>query len=675
MEKQFIEMLKKDLKCAIKEEDIERIIRISELLNIPKEQQEYFKKGLTGFSSVDMPHLKYYDKNALDIATTIPLDQTVWDVIEKKLEEYYDYPAIEYFKKLIGREEFRDRVYEWARTLKALDIGSDEVVPVYGQFVPDVCAITFALNMIGACPYFLKLAITPEALEEETRDSKFAVVFDGMWGNVAQEFSKDKFKNVVVVTASEDMPSPKKQIVSFLSKMEALRGKSRIPNEKKYIWVDKAKAMANYYTGRDEEIKVPFVPNRTSFITSSSGTTVGGLVKGIMATNETVLAQLKMADASNVQYFPGEKCLNHFPPTAATSLNILCFLPLYRGMTVWFDPRVSDNDFYKQLVYGKPQLAVNTGSKWEVFFNRIEKEMRRGKRFDFSFARGWVVGGEGTDVKKFMHWREIMTECNAPDALGIAFGTSEAFSAISTECMSAPRDKFDKPVMNVGIPYAGFKVYVCDEEGNELPYNQRGELVVSGPSIMKGYYLKEELTENTIINGELHTGDIAEIDEDGFIYIWGRKTNSITLGDKQLYLFDVEVELKKLDFVCDAIVLAMPTDGDEETLVAHIVVSDDMKHNVRGCIEELNTLMEAYLPEGVVIDAYSFHDEILPISPTTLKKDRNGLSEQTIGYFQMEDNELYKVTYYPNTSGDRLTYSKNCDIYNKDRGHLLRKVI
>ena len=665
MDKKFIEMLKKDLAKAVKEKNLARIKEIRDLLNISSEQEKYFERGLTGFPSVDMPHLKYYGENAYERATNIPVDKTVWDVIEKKLEEYYDVPAIEYFKKIISRSEFVDRVYEWARTFRAMGVDEDEVVPIYGPFTPDVCAMTFALNMIGAVPYFLKLEISEEALAEETRESKIAVVYDGMWGKVASEFSKPKFKNVIVTTITEDMPSPKKEIVSFLSKMQALKNKSSIPDEKKYIWLDKAKEIANYYSG---EVKVPFVPNRNAFITSSSGTTVGGVVKGTIATNETTLAQLYMADASNVLFFKGDKVLNHFPPTASTSLNILCFLPLYRGMTVWFDPRVSDKDFYNQLVYGKPQLAVNTGSKWESFFIRVEREMNHGKKFDFSYAKGWVVGGEGTDVNKFMHWREIMAKCNAPLALGIAYGTSEAFSAISTESSDAPRDKFDKPVMNVGIPYAGFTVGVYDEEGNELSYNQRGELGVKSPSIMKGYYQKEELTKKAIVDGTLFTGDMAEIDEDGFIYIWGRKTNSIELANKEkLYLFDVEVALKKFDFIDDAIVLLMPSDDNQYNLVAHIVLKEKDDEDLATYIEQLNEGMANFLPKGVYLDSYSVHDTMLPYSPTTLKKDRNGLSKQTAGYFQVIDGELNKVTYIPKNDSNKLTYSKIYATY-KSRG-------
>lgn len=70
-----------------------------------------------------------------------------------------------------------DEVYTWAKAFKSLGVKENEIVSYYGVFMPDVCAMTFALNMIGACPYFLKLAISPEALAEGTKDSRIAIVF------------------------------------------------------------------------------------------------------------------------------------------------------------------------------------------------------------------------------------------------------------------------------------------------------------------------------------------------------------------------------------------------------------------------------------------------------------------------------------------------------------------
>ena len=104
------------------------------------------------------------------------------------------------------------------------------------------------------------------------------------------------------------MPNPKKQIVSFISKINSLKTKSKIPDDKKYIWADKAKELSDYYTGN---VKVPFKSNRRTFITSSSGTTIGGIVKGTEATNETTISQLFMGKESNIQYFPPFNFLSH----------------------------------------------------------------------------------------------------------------------------------------------------------------------------------------------------------------------------------------------------------------------------------------------------------------------------------------------------------------------------
>ena len=650
------------LKEAIETGNSFEIEKISKILNIPEEQTKYFINGLTGYPSIDKVWLNYYSEGAEERANNIPLNKTVWDVIEEKILEYYDIPAIDYFKKQISRPEFRDLCYVWARTFRAMGVEENEVVPFYGPFVPDICAMLFGLNMIGACPYFLKLAINKEALEEETRDAKIAVVYDGKWKNVANEFSKDKFKNIIVATVTADMPSPKKEIVSFLSKFEAIKNKSQIPDEEKYIWADKARDISNYYTG---EVKVPFQANRSTFITSSSGTTVGDVVKGVVATNESTISQLYMADASDVLYFPGEKVLNHFPPTASTSLNILYLLPLYRGMTIMLDPRVSDKDFYNQLLTLKPQLVVNTGSAWEVFFDRVKREMKQGKKFDFSYARGWVVGGEGTDVNKFLKYKQIMTLAGAPDALASAYGLSEVFSAEATEKSDARCD-FSKKIMSVGIPYAGINVGIFDKEDNELSYNQRGELRIQSKSAMKEYYNKPKLTNEVKVNGWIKTGDLAEIDERGFQYIWGRVKDSIKLSNNtEIYLFDIANKIKENDFIDDAIVLSMPTEENDNNLVAHIVWNDQaLLGDKKNYIEIMNEQLRGFLPNGVEVSAYSSHDTMLPYSPTTLKKDKNKMSKQTKGYVQVVDGKLNNIEFILNENGK---YSQKCAIIEKDK--------
>ena len=614
----------------------------------------------TGYPSIDKPWLQYYKPGASDIANNIPENKTVWDVIEEKLLEYYDIPALEYFGKIFSKQEFIDLCYTWARTFRAMGVEENEVVPVYGPFVPDICAMVFGLNMIGACPYFLKLAISPEALSEETKDSKIAVVYDGMWSNVAHEFSKDKFKKVIVATVTADMPNPKKQIVSFINFIQARKNKCKIPDDNnKYIYADKARDISNYYTG---DVKVPFETNRSTFITSSSGTTIGGVVKGTVATNESTISQLLMGEVSETQFFPGDRCLNHFPPTASTSLNLLFLTALYSGETVIIDPRVSEKDFYNQLINLKPNQALHTGSAWEAFFNRVAHEMEQGKKFDFSYAKGWTIGGEGTDVKKFIKWNNIMKDCHSTRDLFIGYGLSELFSASTASKLNVEMD-YSKHIMSVGIPYAGISICICDENGKELSYNQRGEIRIKSKSAMKEYYNKPLLTNIAKDNEWICTGDLAEIDENGRVYVWGRIKDSIKLSDESvLYLFDIANNIKTFDFVDDAIVLKMPTDENKYDLVVHIVWNKKMKtssDSISQYIDSINKMLESLLPKEVKVVGYYEHDTMLPYSPTTLKKDKNAMSKELEGYKQVIDGKLYKIDFILN---EKDSYSKKYDI-------------
>ena len=333
-------------------------------------------KNITGYPSIDKPWLKYYPKGAEESINNIPTEKSIWDVIEEKLIEYRQIPAIEYFGHIISRDEFREMVYTWARAFKAMGVKQNEIVSFYGPMFPDIGAMLFALNMIGACPYFLKLAISPEALTEETCESRVAVVFDDMWRNVSCEFTKDRFERIIIITAADGMSGVKKTLVSAVSKLKGSDFKGE-----KYCSIKQAKAFADKYNGN---LKAPFISDRPALITSSSGTTAGGIVKGVVATNEAVIAQVYSTSFSDNRYALGDRTLNHFPPTAATSLNVLFFVPLFSGATVIIDPRVSENDFYNQLTRLKPNVCINTSSLWQTFYNRLNNEIKKGKSFDFS---------------------------------------------------------------------------------------------------------------------------------------------------------------------------------------------------------------------------------------------------------------------------------------------------
>src|SRR5271157_1381783 len=98
---------------------------------------------------------------------------------------------------------------------------------------------------------------------------------------------------------------------------------------------------------------------------------------------------------------------------------------------------------------------------------------------------------------------------------------------------SSPED-FEAKINSIGIADTGATVKVFDENDQELPPGHIGELVIRGPAVMKGYWKKEELTEKTLADGWLHTGDMGFMDEDGYFHFTDRKKDMIKTGGENV---------------------------------------------------------------------------------------------------------------------------------------------
>lgn len=125
---------------------------------------------------------------------------------------------------------------------------------------------------------------------------------------------------------------------------------------------------------------------------------------------------------------------------------------------------------------------------------------------------------------------------------------------------------------SVGLPLPGIEVAVVDEQGNRLPPGSVGELIVSGPNVSKGYHGKPEETGQVFRDGWLYTGDLARIDEDGFVFIVDRKKDVIIRGGLNIYPRDLEELLMRHPDVTDAAVVGVPSERMGEEVAAFVVV-------------------------------------------------------------------------------------------------------
>ncbi|MCM3178007.1 long-chain fatty acid--CoA ligase [Cytobacillus horneckiae] len=149
-----------------------------------------------------------------------------------------------------------------------------------------------------------------------------------------------------------------------------------------------------------------------------------------------------------------------------------------------------------------------------------------------------------------------------------AFGQTEM--SPTTTCL-LPEDSLRK-TNSVGKPVLNVEVRVVDENMNDVPLGEIGEIVYRGPTLMKGYYKNPEATEEAFKGGWFHSGDLVQMDDEGFIYVVDRKKDMIISGGENIYPAEIEAVLYKHESILEAAVVGVADEKWGESVKAYVVL-------------------------------------------------------------------------------------------------------
>lgn len=207
-------------------------------------------------------------------------------------------------------------------------------------------------------------------------------------------------------------------------------------------------------------------------------------------------------------------------------------------------------------------------------------------QFDLSTLRTGIMAGSICPIEVM---KKVMEDMGASE-ITIAYGQTESSPVIT---QTKTDDAIEKRVSSVGKAHPGVEVKIIDPvTGEEAPAGVPGELCARGYLVMKGYYKNEEATKSAIdSNGWLHTGDIAVMDEDGYIDITGRIKDMVIRGGENIYPKEVEEFLYQHPAIQDVQVVGVPDAKYGEELMAWVILkagesltSEDLKEYCKGKI-------------------------------------------------------------------------------------------
>ena len=169
--------------------------------------------------------------------------------------------------------------------------------------------------------------------------------------------------------------------------------------------------------------------------------------------------------------------------------------------------------------------------------------------------------------------------------------------------MNTPSCSLEKLINTDGAALEGFKVEIRDENGESLPVGTEGELCVTGPGVSVGYFRLKEQTLSKFRNGWVHTGDIAVMDEDGYITIVGRKSEIIIRGGLNITPREVEEAIIPIKGVSAVAIVGLPHNRLGEQCCACIIPEEGVEITLDNICDELRSReVSAYkLPERLEI--------------------------------------------------------------------------
>lgn len=308
-----------------------------------------------------------------------------------------------------------------------------------------------------------------------------------------------------------------------------------------------------------------------ALIMCTSGTT--GIPKGAMITEENLFANLSDIDA----YFDlrcEDRILIARPLYHCAVLSGEFLISLIKGANIRFQSEAFDP---VQLA-GRLADGITVFCGTPTLLTRLARVAGRvAERYPL---RMMVSSGEcmtadsAARIRKAFPYVRIMN----------VYGLTEA----SPRVAYLPPELFDCHAETVGYPLRSLEVRIADSDGNALPYDTDGELLVRGPSVMRGYYRAPEATRRALAGGWLHTGDIASMDSEGRIRVKCRRDNMIILAGINIYPQEIENALSEEPRISGVLAYgACDADGRKHIAVKIVASGLTKADAVRICRERL----------------------------------------------------------------------------------------
>ena len=550
------------------------------------------------YASQAKPWLKYYDQKFID--QTLPA-LSAFEYVCQRSKNHLNDTALDYYGRKFTYADLIVNVKKTAAALRGAGVKKGDIITVVSIMTPEIIALFYAADMMGATLNLVDPRYSVEGIREyiEEVDSHLLVCLNVVYERCRQAAKRTNVEKVIVLSPADSLPP-----------VMAVGYKLTTPDKNKYAsnvirWKQFIKGGEGQSTAAE-----PYDPDHACVVVHTGGTT--GSPKGVMLTDDCFNGIALQFQAYPKLFHRGQTLMNIMPPFIAYGFACGIHLPLVLGFTVIIIPNLDPAKLGSLVLKHKPEHMFGVPTHYQQLASDPKLRDK-----DLSFIINYAAGGDSLSRGAEQTVNDFLAAHGARYPIAKGYGMTEVSSA---DTVAAGLD--NKPG-SVGIPMVN-TVVAAFEPGTdqELPIGQRGELCISGPCLMKGYYNKPEETAILLRrhpDGRVwaHTGDMGYLDEDGFVFLDSRIKRMIIRHDGfKVFPSMIENVVSRHPAVhqCSVVGCADKDHTQGRLPFVYIVLKADTTAKKKQVIRELERMCAEELPEYVQPVAYKFISS-MPMTP------------------------------------------------------------
>ncbi len=496
-------------------------------------------------------------------------------LLEQNLSRYGGHTATSFLGAQLTYSMLWNRILKLASGLRSLGVGPGSKVAIMLPNCPQAIMAYYAALRLGAVVVLTNPLYVQREMVHQWNDAEaeFLVVLDHLYPKVKEALPRTAIKTLIVTTLKEELPL----FLRLLYPLNARKNKlfTKVPYGDGVL---SFKELVDSHEPVSSPCQVK--PDDLALLQYTGGTT--GVAKGVMLSHRNIQANVVQVTS----WFPdlnrgGERFLSILPFSHVFGMTVSMNMPLYTGSEAVLLPRFEIRRLLKTLQKKKVTLLPGVPTLFSAIMNHDKV-----RSYDMSSIRYCVTGSAPMPVEVLKQF-ESMTG----SVIIEGYGLTEASPVTHCNPLGGTRKAGS---IGIALPDTDCRIVDLEKGEEELSRGENGELVVRGPQVMQSYWKMEEETAETLKDGWLRTGDIARMDEDGYVYVVDRIKDMIITKGYNIYPREIDEVLYEHPKILDAVAVGVPDPHRGETVKAYVVVKEGEKLEENEVISFCRERLAAY---------------------------------------------------------------------------------